>query len=111
MNSEKTICDSFRQEAMSRGSRLLLCRASFSYLLLSDHHDRHLHHQILHNFIRSNSIRTPISIKAFLSDPSPSPIGSRVNSRVLFFSTKIIITLVDGFAIIVAVRRRAEDRD
>ncbi|CAA7050119.1 unnamed protein product [Microthlaspi erraticum] len=75
---------------MSRGSRLLLCRASFSYRLLSDHHHHHHHHHhILPNFIRSNSIRTPIRINAFLSDPSPSPspIGSRVNSRVLFSST------------------------
>uniref|UniRef100_A0A1J3F8E6 ABC transporter B family member 23, mitochondrial n=1 Tax=Noccaea caerulescens TaxID=107243 RepID=A0A1J3F8E6_NOCCA len=77
---------------MSRGSRLLLCRASFSYRLLSDHHHhRHLYHHSLPSFIRSNSIRTSIRINAFLSDPSPSPssspIGSRVNSRVLFFST------------------------
>ncbi|ESQ54382.1 hypothetical protein EUTSA_v10027580mg [Eutrema salsugineum] len=70
---------------MSRGSRLLLCRASLCYRLRSDHH--HRHHHSFSNFIKRNSVRTSISINAFLSDPSPSPIGSRVNTRVLFFST------------------------
>ncbi|KAL0726782.1 hypothetical protein Bca4012_022875 [Brassica carinata] len=71
---------------MSRSCRLLLSRASLSYRLRSDYH-HHCHHHSFSTFIKRNSTRTSISINAFLSDPSPSPISSRVNARVLFFST------------------------
>ncbi|CAF2069315.1 BnaC01g09840D [Brassica napus] len=71
---------------MSRSCRLLLSRASLCYRLRSDYHR---HHHSFHSFIKRNSTRTSIRINAFLSDPSPStsPISSRVNARVLFFST------------------------
>ncbi|KAF8114472.1 hypothetical protein N665_0036s0007 [Sinapis alba] len=74
---------------MSRSCRLLLSRASLCYRLRSDYHHHHRYHHSFHNCIKRNSTRTSISINAFLSDPSPSssPIGSRVNARVLFFST------------------------
>ncbi|CAN6985876.1 hypothetical protein IGI04_000818 [Brassica rapa subsp. trilocularis] len=70
---------------MSRSCRLLLSRASLCYRLRSDYH--HHHHHSFTTFTKRNSTRTSIRINAFLSDPSPSPISSRVNARVLFFST------------------------
>ncbi|KAL1203202.1 ABC transporter B family member 24 [Cardamine amara subsp. amara] len=72
---------------MMRGSRLLLCRASFSYRLRSSDYNHLRHHHSFPNFIKRNSIRTFPAINGFLSDPSPSPIGPMVNARVLFFST------------------------
>ncbi|CAH2077663.1 unnamed protein product [Thlaspi arvense] len=84
-NLEKTVCDSFGQEAMLRGSRLLLSRASFCHRLRPDYHHHSFHS--LPNFNKSNSIRKYPSINAFLSDPSSSPISSRVNPPVLFFSS------------------------
>ncbi|KAG2243713.1 hypothetical protein Bca52824_094441 [Brassica carinata] len=71
---------------MSRSCRLLLSRASLSYRLRSHYH-HHCHQHSFSTFIKRNSTRTSISINAFLSDPSPSPITSRVNARVLLFST------------------------
>ncbi|XP_010433193.1 PREDICTED: ABC transporter B family member 23, mitochondrial-like [Camelina sativa] len=68
---------------MMRGSRILLCRASLSSRLRSDRH-HHRQHQSFSSFIKRNSTRrSPLAINAFLSDPSPS----QVNSRVSFFST------------------------
>ncbi|KAJ0251588.1 ABC transporter B family member 23 [Hirschfeldia incana] len=68
---------------MSRSCRLLLSRASLCYRLRSDYH----HHHSFTTFTKRKSTRTSNSINAFLSDPSPSPNSSRVNARVLFFST------------------------
>ncbi|CAH2069548.1 unnamed protein product, partial [Thlaspi arvense] len=100
---EQTVCNTFGEEGMSRGSRflrapgLLLRHAylrphprtpSFSYRLRSDYL---LHHHGFSSFIRRNSVRTSPAINAFLSDPtsSPSPIrfvqrSSMVNGGVQF---------------------------
>lgn len=92
---EQTVSDTFGEEGMSRGSRLLrapkllLYRAylhpqpkppSFSYRLRSDYL---LHHHGFSSFIRRNSIRTSPAINAFLSDPSPSPIRSVQRSSMV----------------------------
>ncbi|XP_018469651.1 ABC transporter B family member 23, mitochondrial isoform X1 [Raphanus sativus] len=73
---------------MSGSCRIFLSRSSLCYRLRSVfHHHHHHHHHSFTTFTKRNSVRTSISINAFLSDPSPSPISSRVNARVLFFST------------------------